>query len=143
MNVVAAIIEREGRILICQRKAGHRFGGKWEFPGGKVEPDEQLEAALARELDEELGIRASIGEEVARYLYTYPARDPIQLIFYAVREWEGEPVNRIFEQIVWEAPENLPGYDFLEGDVEFVKRFAAERANAGREAGGSPRPAPN
>jgi mutator protein MutT len=143
MNVVAAIIERNGRVLICQRKAGQRFGGKWEFPGGKVEPDEELESALARELDEELDIRAIIGEEVARYLYTYPARDPIQLIFYAVREFEGEPENRIFERIVWETPANLPSYDFLEGDVEFVKRFAADRATAAPEAGGTPPRAPN
>jgi mutator protein MutT len=128
MNVVAAIIERNGQVLICQRKAGQRFAGKWEFPGGKVEPGEDLESALARELSEELGITARIGEEVARYLYTYPSRDPIQLVFYAVREFEGEPENRIFERMVWETRANLPAYDFLEGDVEFVRRFAVSAA---------------
>ena len=125
MNVVAAIVERDGMALICQRKAGQRHAGKWEFPGGKVEPDEDFSAALARELIEELAIKAVIGEEIARYPYTYPGRTPIQLIFYRVIQFEGEPVNRIFEQIRWEKMANLPAYDFLEGDVEFVKKLAA------------------
>jgi 8-oxo-dGTP diphosphatase len=125
MNVVAAIIERNGEILICQRKAGQQYAGKWEFPGGKVEPDEELRAALARELEEELGISATIGEEIARYRYEYPGRPPIQLIFYDLKRFQGEPVNRIFEQIRWERPEKLPEYDFLDGDIEFVRKLAA------------------
>jgi len=125
MNVVAAIIERDGKILICQRKSGQRYAGKWEFPGGKVEPKEELTAALARELEEELGISATIGEEIARYRYTYPGRQPIELIFYQVSQFEGEPVNRIFEEIRWEEIGKLPEYDFLEGDVEFVKKLGA------------------
>ena len=124
MNVVAAIIERDGQVLICQRKAGQRHGGKWEFPGGKVEARERLKPALERELREELSIRAAIGDEIARYQYTYPGRRPIQLIFFRVTEFEGEPVNVIFEQIRWEKPASLPAYDFLDGDVEFVKRLA-------------------
>ena len=124
MDVVAAIIERDGKILICQRKVGQRYAGKWEFPGGKVEPKEEFVAALARELEEELGISATIGEEIARYRYTYPRREPIQLIFYQVEQFEGEPVNLIFEQIRWEEARKLPEYDFLEGDIEFVKRLA-------------------
>jgi 8-oxo-dGTP diphosphatase len=124
MNVVAAIIERDGRVLICQRKAGQRFAGKWEFPGGKVEGEEELTAALVRELREELAITASIGDEVARYEYAYNGRPPIQLIFFRVTEFEGEPVNVIFEQIRWEKAENLPAYDFLEGDIEFVKTLS-------------------
>ena len=82
MNVVAALIERDGMVLICQRKAGQRHAGKWEFPGGKVEPDEDFTTALERELFEELAIKATVGDEVARYQYTYPGRSPIQLIFY-------------------------------------------------------------
>jgi 8-oxo-dGTP diphosphatase len=124
MNVVAAIIERDGRVLICQRKAGQRFAGKWEFPGGKVEVEEEFTAALARELREELAITASIGNEVARYDYAYNGRRPLQLIFFRVTEFEGEPVNVIFEQIRWEKIENLPEYDFLDGDIEFVKTLA-------------------
>ncbi len=128
MNVVAAVIERDGLALICQRKASQRHGGKWEFPGGKVEPDEDLQSALERELREELSIAAEIGEEIARYEYAYPGRRPIQLIFFRVTEFRGEPVNLIFEEIRWVQPGKLAQYDFLDGDVDFVKRLAKERA---------------
>ena len=112
-------------ILICQRKAGQHYAGKWEFPGGKVEPDEDFISALKRELREELGIAATIGEEIVRYRYSYPGRRPIQLIFYKVVEFEGEPVNQVFEDIRWETPANLSSYDFLDGDVEFVKTLTS------------------
>jgi 8-oxo-dGTP diphosphatase len=121
MKVVAAVIEREGRILIGQRKPGRRHPLKWEFPGGKVEPGEEPRAALARELLEELAIDARIGEELAQYDVSYPGRPPIQLLFYRVTEFTGELVNLDFEQIVWERREKLTDYDFLEGDVEFVR----------------------
>ena len=126
MNVVAAIIERDGRVLVCQRKEGQSHAGKWEFPGGKVEKDEPFPVALARELREELGIVARIGREISRYRFTYPGKDPIQLVFYEVTEFEGEPVNLIFEQIRWERKADLPALDFLDGDVEFVKRLARD-----------------
>src|SRR6266540_1501482 len=116
MNVVAAVIERDGQVLICQRKAGQPFGGKWEFPGGKVEAREEFRSALGRELREELAITAAIGEEIARYQYVYPGRPPIQLIFFRVTEFEGEPVNVVFEQIRWEKTANMTAYDFLDGD---------------------------
>jgi 8-oxo-dGTP diphosphatase len=124
MNVVAAVIERDGQVLICQRKAGQPFGGKWEFPGGKVEAREGFRTALERELREELAITAAIGEEIARYQYIYPGHRPIQLIFFRVTEFQGEPVNVVFEQIRWEKKANMPAYDFLDGDVEFVKSLA-------------------
>ena len=125
MRVVAAIIVRDESVLICQRKAGQQYAGKWEFPGGKVEPGEELTAALERELSEELAITATVGEEIARYDYTYSERPPIQIFFYKVGEFQGEPRNLIFEQIRWEKIENLPGYDFLEGDIDFVKNLAS------------------
>ncbi|MBI1787093.1 MAG: (deoxy)nucleoside triphosphate pyrophosphohydrolase [Acidobacteria bacterium] len=123
--VVAAIIERAGQVLICQRAAGQPHAGKWEFPGGKVEPEESYATALARELREELDIEANIAGEVTRYPYQYPGRAPILLVFYLVTEFAGEPRNRVFERICWEHARNLPSYDFLAGDVEFVKRLAA------------------
>jgi 8-oxo-dGTP diphosphatase len=126
MQVVAAIIVRDESILICQRRAGQRYAGKWEFPGGKVEPLEELKAALKRELQEELAISATIGEEMASYEYTYPGRSPIQLVFYKVSHFEGEPRNLIFEQIRWEKIENLSGYDFLDGDIDFVRNLTPE-----------------
>src|SRR6202790_1237007 len=127
MKVVAAVIERDGRVLICQRKRG-RHALKWEFPGGKVEPNEDPHEALARELREELAIEAQIGEELAQFAVRY-GRDPeIQLPFYRVTQFTGEPVNVVFEQIVWETRARLPEYDFLEGDVEFVRRLAKDSA---------------
>jgi 8-oxo-dGTP diphosphatase len=124
MIVVAAVIETEGRILVCQRKRGSRHELKWEFPGGKVESGEEPRAALARELREELAIEARIGPEIVRYEHSYPGRDPILLIFYHVMEFTGTPVNVVFESIEWSALSKLPSYDFLDGDVDFVRRLA-------------------
>jgi 8-oxo-dGTP diphosphatase len=122
--VAAALIEREGRLLVCRRRATDPHPLKWEFPGGKAEPAEPPREALRRELEEELGIEARIGREVARYEFAYAGKKPILLIFFQVREFEGELTNRVFEQIRWEAPHALPSYDFLEGDIEFVRRLA-------------------
>lgn len=119
-TVVAAIIQRSGRILIGQRKDLGHHPLKWEFPGGKVEPGETPEAALIRELQEELGIQARIDRELMRYEYQYPGRSRILLIFYRVVDFEGEPRNLDFDQIRWELPELLREYDFLEGDAQFV-----------------------
>jgi 8-oxo-dGTP diphosphatase len=122
--VVAAVIEREGRILICQRRADQPHPGKWEFPGGKVEPGEPPEHAIYRELREELGIHAYVDAEITRYEYTYPGRKPILLIFYRVKEFSGEMETEIFAQTRWERRDRLPRYDFLEADLDFVKQLA-------------------
>ncbi len=122
--VVAAVIERDGRVLIGQRKRGGRHALKWEFPGGKVEPGEDSRDALVRELREELGIEARIGEEIYSREVRYGDGPSIQLRFYRVTEFTGEPLNLDFERIVWEQPAKLTGYDFLEGDVEFVRRLS-------------------
>ena len=119
-TVVAAVIERAGRILIGQRKNEGHHPFKWEFPGGKVEPGETPEAATVRELEEELGIRARVDGEIMRYEFQYPGRTPILLIFYRIVDFEGEPQNRDFEQILWETQQRLSNYDFLEGDAQFI-----------------------
>jgi 8-oxo-dGTP diphosphatase len=121
---VAAVILRDGKILIGQRKRGGRHPLKWEFPGGKVEPGEDPRTALARELREELNIEAVIGEELDSYEVNYGDALPIMLRFYRVTEFQGELRNLDFEQILWERPERLPDYDFLEGDVTFVSKMA-------------------
>jgi len=122
-TVVAAVIEREGRILIAQRKQTRAHALKWEFPGGKVETGETPEAALIRELREELGIRAQIDAEIMRYEYQYPARPPILLIFYRVDNFTGDPSNLDFEQIKWAPRNELAAYDFLEGDHAFLAKL--------------------
>ncbi len=125
IRVAAALIVREGRILIGQRMKDDSHGLKWEFPGGKIERGESTPDALARELEEELGIQARIGREIVRYTWSYPKRATILLMFHLVTEFSGEPSSLAFERITWEAPDRLPVYDFLEGDVDFVRRLAA------------------
>jgi 8-oxo-dGTP diphosphatase len=124
VEVVAAVMMRDGKILIGQRKRGGRHPLKWEFPGGKVEPEEDPRAALARELREELDVEAVIGEEMDAYEVRYGDGFAVLLHFYRVTEFQGEPRNLDFEQIVWERPERLAEYDFLEGDVTFVAKVA-------------------
>lgn len=126
LAVVAAVIRRNGTILIGQRLKNSRHGLKWEFPGGKVEPGEDPRGALARELREELAIEALIGEEITRYEYRYPQRPPIQLIFYYVDQFTGEPKNLVFERLQWERLERLSQYDFLEADIEFIRTLARQ-----------------
>ena len=121
VDVVAAVIERDGLILIGQRKPRGRHGVKWEFPGGKVELGEELREALERELREELGIEARIGVEMERYDFSYSAGHLTRLIFFHVTEFSGEPVNLDFAQITWVERSRLPDYDFLEGDVPFLR----------------------
>ena len=111
-------------MLIGQRKATGHHALKWEFPGGKVEPDERPEAALARELREELGIHAQIGAQIARYEYQYPGRSRILLIFFRVTEFAGQPRNLDFAQLEWAPRERLRDYDFLEGDADFIRQFS-------------------
>jgi 8-oxo-dGTP diphosphatase len=125
--VVAGILQREGKLLIGQRMASDRHALKWEFPGGKVEPGESPREALARELREELGIEAVVGQEVARYEHTINGRGPLILLFHRVEDFAGEPRSEAFEQIRWESPAELPGYDFLDGDLDFVRRLARGR----------------
>ncbi|MGA2269512.1 MAG: (deoxy)nucleoside triphosphate pyrophosphohydrolase [Bryobacteraceae bacterium] len=125
VQVVAAIIERRGRILICRRKPGQSHPLKWEFPGGKVEPGETPEHALARELEEELDISGARGDEITRYQHTYPGRDRILLIFFRVREFGGEPRNVVFHEMRWEPAAKLVEFDFVEGDIEFIRALSA------------------
>jgi len=123
-TVVAAVIERDGRILIAQRSAGSAHALKWEFPGGKVDAGESPEAALARELQEELAIQAVVGKEILRYEYSYARKPAILLIFFEVTDFSGAPRNRVFERIAWAEKDELPVYDFLEGDAEIVRQLA-------------------
>jgi len=124
VEVVAAVMMRDGRILIGQRKRGGRHPLKWEFPGGKVKPGEDPRAALARELREELDVDAVIGEEMDSYQVLYGDGFHARLHFYCVAHFQGEPRNLDFERIAWEKPGRLPEYDFLEGDVTFAAKIA-------------------
>lgn len=133
IEVVAAILEREGRVLIGRRQPAQAHPLKWEFPGGKVEPGESPPQALTRELEEELGILQAAGEEIARYEYTYPGRAPITLFFFRITSYQGEPRNLIFHEMRWEPRESLGRFDFVEGDLPFLRGFAP--GPAGLEVG--------
>ena len=125
IQVVAAIIEREGRILIGQRQPEQSHPLLWEFPGGKVEPGESPEQALTRELDEELAIRGARGEEILRYDYEYPGKPAITLIFFRVTAYEGDPQNLIYREMRWEARARLAAFDFVAGDRRFLDWFGS------------------
>jgi 8-oxo-dGTP diphosphatase len=97
----------------------------WEFPGGKIEPGESPEQALARELGEELGIKAVIGPHVTHIRHNYRHGGAVDLQFYAVHEFSGEITNRIFQQVRWVKLEDLPTYDFLAADRGLIRDLAA------------------
>jgi 8-oxo-dGTP diphosphatase len=132
--VVAALILREAKgdgakgdgasgveVLICQRKADQPMSLKWEFPGGKIEAGESSEDALARELNEELGIKAVIGRRVARIRHKYRNGGAIDLQFFVVREFDGTLENRIFNDVRWAPLTALPEYDFLAADLGLIR----------------------
>ena len=123
--VTAALLVRGTEVLACQRTWHQTMPLKWEFPGGKIELGEQPRDALRRELEEELGIQARIGDEVARLKHIYKNGNAVELRFFLVREYEGEVENRIFADVRWVERAELPGYDFLEADQELVRQIAA------------------
>jgi 8-oxo-dGTP diphosphatase len=122
--VSAGIIHRNGTVLVGQRRKNDRHALKWEFPGGKVEYGESPQQALVRELREELQIEAEVGSELARYEHDYPSGSRVHLLFFAVRDYAGEPCATVFEQISWIDLRSLPKLDFLDGDIDFVRRLA-------------------
>ena len=124
--VVAALIEREGRILICRRRDDQAHAGKWEFPGGKVEAGEHPAVALRRELREELGIDGVEAERLVEYEFAYPGKDSLRLVFFRVAAYRGAIDGSQFAAISWERPEE-PGFDFLAGDEQIVRDLASGR----------------
>src|ERR1700759_3937519 len=127
-HVVAALILREneaGReVLVCQRRPDQPMSLKWEFPGGKVEAGETAEAALARELNEELGITASVGQRIPTVYHTYRNGRAIEIQFFRVTEFQGDLENRIFHDMRWSPLEKLPGFDFVAADLTLIRDLA-------------------
>jgi 8-oxo-dGTP diphosphatase len=124
-RVVAGLIVKDGKLLVCQRTRHQTMPLKWEFPGGKIEEGEQPRDALRRELEEELGILAKVGDEVKRIQHEYPNGGMVELRFFVVRAYEKEIENRIFRDMQWAEPKELPRYDFLEADLTLVRELAA------------------
>lgn len=128
VRVTAAVIERDGRVLIARRPAGKRRGGLWEFPGGKLEAGEDPRDCLRRELREELGVEAEVGELLVRHVQAYDDFT-IELWSYRARLVSGTPEAREHEALAWVVPAELGGYEFPAADVptvELLRRSAKE-----------------
>jgi 8-oxo-dGTP diphosphatase len=130
--VVAAVIERsDRRLLIGQRRSTDTSPLKWEFPGGKVEVGEAPEAALARELREELGATLRKSVEIARVKHTYATyTNELEIRFFAVELDNEEVVGKTFERIAWVLPRELSNYDFLAANGNLIADLATGRIKA-------------
>lgn len=127
IRVAAGILRREGRILICQRRSGGPHALKWEFPGGKLGEGESAEAALCRELREELAVAVLPARlrNLDTIRHRYRGGPDVEIRFFEVAAFSGEPANLSFERIAWVASRDLSGYDFLDADRPLVARIAA------------------
>jgi 8-oxo-dGTP diphosphatase len=122
IDVVAGVIRRDGRFLITQRLADDTLGGYWEFPGGKVDPGEELAAALRRELEEELGVETEIGPQIHAFVYAYPDRD-VRLYFFEARIVSGEPQKLEVADLVWVTADQFADYQFPEADLPLLNQL--------------------
>lgn len=127
IQVTAGVIVQHDTVLVCQRVAGGHHPGKWEFPGGKVEPGESLQDGMRRELVEELGIDAEIGAVLWRTEHQYPERTLFVLTFFAILSYRGTITNRCFADMRWVRVAELSALDLLEGDREFITQLQTGR----------------
>ncbi|KAF0125401.1 MAG: mutator MutT protein [Elusimicrobia bacterium] len=125
-QVTAAVIEKDGRVLIAQRKSGDALAGKWEFPGGKLEPGETPEACLKRELREEFGVETEIGDFICSSRFEYK-HFHIELLVYRARHLSGEFKLHDHTAIAWVEPADLLKYDLASADIPVVARLTGNK----------------
>ena len=125
--MVAAIIIKQNKILIGKRKDKDIGGGKWEFPGGKIEVGETNSEALERELYEELGISVKIGKEFMNYEHVFKTTI-YNITFMEITDYEGEIYNNAHSEIKWVKFSNLPEYDFISGDDRFIQSLIKSKS---------------
>jgi 8-oxo-dGTP diphosphatase len=125
--VTAAVIERNGHILIAKRKQGKRHVGNWEFPGGTLEEGETYEQCLKRELQEELAIISEIGDLICSSEYNYTPDWTVRLLVYRATVVSGTFSLNDHDEIRWVKPEDLVHYDFPEADKPIVKKLILEK----------------
>lgn len=125
-RVAVGVIRKNGTILVCQRKKGSRYGLKWEFPGGKLEPGETLVECLQRELREELSIEVEGIAKIEFQTAHYDDGGTFEVMYCFVSKFHGEPVNNVFEQIRWVTLDELRTLDILEGNKTFVGQLTHE-----------------
>jgi len=124
IRVTAAVIVRDGRVLVARRRAAARLGGKWEFPGGKIEPGESPEACLRRELREEFDVEATIGETLGHHVHRYDF-GTVALTAFRVTDVCGTLRLNDHQEVRWAAPEALGDFDFAPADLPFVAMIQA------------------
>ena len=139
IEVTAAIIQQQGKVLICRRRLEKRHGGRWEFPGGKIEDGETPELCLKREMHEEFNIEVSVGTFFAENIFHY-RRGPVRLLAYNVVWLSGEMRLLDHDITAWVFPRDLGTYNLLPADRPFAERLAflekASPATPGRNATG-------
>jgi len=121
-EIAAAVIKKDGKILICRRPEGKECALLWEFPGGKQEKGETLEQTLARECMEELCIDISVGEKLHETIAGTPSRK-LRLNFFYAEITGGTLTRKEHSEITWALPEELPEYDFCPSDKEFLETY--------------------
>ncbi|MCT9853170.1 (deoxy)nucleoside triphosphate pyrophosphohydrolase [Priestia megaterium] len=124
-KVTAAIIKDKNRILIAKRHSKDPLGGKWEFPGGKVEPGETPEECLVREIREELRVEVKIGSFYDNSVYSSQDHD-IHLLFYWAEVINGEMTPVVHDDLKWTTIKQLANFDFAPADIPIVKRLMKE-----------------
>lgn len=123
-EVAVGILKKDNRYLLCQRKRNGRYGLKWEFPGGKIEPGETVEQCLRRELQEELSISiGSIEKSVTEAAY-YEDGGMFNVHYCYINTFDGEPLNNVFEKIRWVTLDELKELDVLEGNKSFIVKLS-------------------
>ena len=125
IDVAAALVFREGKLLITQRQADAHLGGLWEFPGGKREPDETFEACLTRELREELGIEVAVGELVESLTHAYPDTT-VHLRFFRCQWLQREPRALGCPAFKWVHAAELKDYAFPAADARLLETLQQE-----------------
>ena len=125
--MVAGIIINQNKILIGKRKDEDIGGGKWEFPGGKIEIGETNSEALERELYEELGISVKIGKELMNYEHVFKTTI-YNITFMEIIDYEGEICNNAHSEIKWVKFSNLLEYDFISGDDRFIQSLIKSKS---------------
>lgn len=128
VDVAAAVIERDGKFLVAKRLPTSSFAGKWEFPGGKVEPAETPAECIVREIEEELGVKTKALELLHTWNFEYPGPKRFRFFAFRCQVLEGEPkVNGSHEMLAWITPDALGELDFLEADHELISMLRTQQ----------------
>lgn len=120
IDVVAAFLVQKDKVLIARRKAPPPLAGKWEFPGGKIEPGETPEESLAREMEEEFGIRIAVGPFSADSFHHQAGRS-FHIRAYRATWLSGQLIPVAHDRCVWARPDTLLTYDLLPADIDLAQ----------------------